>query len=381
MAHFSRIRAIGLWLLNSVWQPAEAEQADTNIAASVNGDGGGTWAPTSTIVFGGQGFSVGVHGVSSAPMKGWWTVATTVQIDGAGGLSFGADAAHPVPFGGYLTGTPQQLIYSGGPPIFTTGLVVGQSAAGDLILDGTAGHNARLIVQGANGSATFAATTAWFLSTALAQITSTGVLTVNDGGSISVGSGGAGASVVIQAASVVTVVNGGFLNVAGKLNIGGTGAIELANGSGATFDSGATLVMAAGSVTSDASARTRSGKETLSGAGARTAHRRSGAGFGAQTVDVSADIWLIPPTPGVDGIYTLRSTSAPIPTQGEVITCVRHGASDAHTALFRREDGTTLLAFAISTTHTVSADFEFDGVNWWPLRFSGTVGTEIQTIA
>lgn len=58
MAHFNRIRSLGFWVLNSVVQPSEMEAFDANLAKAVNGDEGGTWAPSAKIIVGGQGVEI-----------------------------------------------------------------------------------------------------------------------------------------------------------------------------------------------------------------------------------------------------------------------------------------------------------------------------------
>ena len=56
MAHFSRIRAV--WNNLTQLLPSELTTLDANQAAAVNGDGGGTWAPTTPINIGGSGMQV-----------------------------------------------------------------------------------------------------------------------------------------------------------------------------------------------------------------------------------------------------------------------------------------------------------------------------------
>jgi hypothetical protein len=58
MAHFTRVRPSGFWTLNSVVDPAEFEQFDAQLYAAINGDAGGTWAPSIPITIGGAGINV-----------------------------------------------------------------------------------------------------------------------------------------------------------------------------------------------------------------------------------------------------------------------------------------------------------------------------------
>lgn len=58
MAHFVRIRPSGFWTIASTVDPAEWEALDENQFKSINGDDGGSWAPSSPIVVGGSGINV-----------------------------------------------------------------------------------------------------------------------------------------------------------------------------------------------------------------------------------------------------------------------------------------------------------------------------------
>lgn len=58
MAHFVRLRPSGFWTIASVVTPAEFEAFDENLSKAINGDDGGTWAPSAQIVIGGSGLRV-----------------------------------------------------------------------------------------------------------------------------------------------------------------------------------------------------------------------------------------------------------------------------------------------------------------------------------
>lgn len=58
MAHHARVRAAGTWVSVTTVDPAELEIFDQSIFESVNGDEGGTWAPSTPIVIGGAGLDV-----------------------------------------------------------------------------------------------------------------------------------------------------------------------------------------------------------------------------------------------------------------------------------------------------------------------------------
>jgi hypothetical protein len=55
MAHNSRIKAPGTWVLGDPLLPADVEQIDQTLFESVNGDHGGVWAPSTPIEVGGSG--------------------------------------------------------------------------------------------------------------------------------------------------------------------------------------------------------------------------------------------------------------------------------------------------------------------------------------
>lgn len=58
MAHFVRLRPSGFWTISTTVSPAEFEAFDERQFKSINGDDGGTWAPSSQIVLGGAGLRV-----------------------------------------------------------------------------------------------------------------------------------------------------------------------------------------------------------------------------------------------------------------------------------------------------------------------------------
>jgi hypothetical protein len=76
--HFVRIRSSGLWITGSTITTDELEQLDANLYAAINGDAGGTWAPSSLITIGGSGMTV------SGPLRGSDIIAATWN---AGGLA------------------------------------------------------------------------------------------------------------------------------------------------------------------------------------------------------------------------------------------------------------------------------------------------------
>ncbi len=74
--HFVRIRSSGLWITGSTITTDELEQLDANLYAAINGDAGGTWAPSSLITIGGSGMTV------SGPLRGSDIIAATWNAGG-----------------------------------------------------------------------------------------------------------------------------------------------------------------------------------------------------------------------------------------------------------------------------------------------------------
>jgi hypothetical protein len=58
MAHFDFTRAGGVWTGSPALLTAEIADLDSKTERAINGDDGGTWAPTTTINIGGQGVTV-----------------------------------------------------------------------------------------------------------------------------------------------------------------------------------------------------------------------------------------------------------------------------------------------------------------------------------
>ncbi len=81
MAHFVRVRAPGMWLTGTVLDGGELESFDAQIFAAINGDAGGTWAPTNPIVIGGDGIEITGAFVVSGATTAQFTVAA-VNFEG-----------------------------------------------------------------------------------------------------------------------------------------------------------------------------------------------------------------------------------------------------------------------------------------------------------
>jgi hypothetical protein len=96
---FARIRAPGAWVDNSTVEDAEFEQFDDNVSNAVDGDGGGAYAPTARLEFGGAGVYVETliaPGLSDIPMRGAFpTQDTGITKTYLQGVLVGAWCAFP----------------------------------------------------------------------------------------------------------------------------------------------------------------------------------------------------------------------------------------------------------------------------------------------
>jgi len=129
--------------------------------------------------------------------------------------------------------------------------------------------------------------------------------------------------------------------------------------------SGKTITLDSGSTVA------RSGKETLTGSGATTAWRRTNATNADETHDVSSDFVRIPATLSTLRLYTLRSSTSPIPNDGNVIRFWRMGSSYSNNARIRREDGTILATLGNSGNSSCAA--MWDGSAWYIVESGGDI--------
>lgn len=123
MAHFDRVKPGG-WVLNEVLDQALMNELDTNVSKALNGDEGGTWAPSTEIVIGGSGLRL------TTLLKAFGGLS--VQ---GGDLAVSQDAAVDgnVDVGGNLsvTGTTNVAsLFANGTGFFNGGLTVAGNIAG-----------------------------------------------------------------------------------------------------------------------------------------------------------------------------------------------------------------------------------------------------------
>jgi hypothetical protein len=83
MPHFTRIRTPGSWAPNTVLTDVEMEKIDAQLTAAINGDGGGSWAPSAQITLSGTNglHSLVLKGGGTAGSPGWTASPTEIAHD------------------------------------------------------------------------------------------------------------------------------------------------------------------------------------------------------------------------------------------------------------------------------------------------------------
>ncbi len=283
MAHNARIRTVGTW--TGVVTPTEWDTFDQRFFASINGDDGGVWAPSSAINFlGSQGITV------SGPCH----LRALHTLSGGAGSTFTLLAGSTMSIGGTLT--------------FANGS----------ILDGL---NESTTTWGATSTMTFQSGST---STFSASCTTTFGAPTKVSGTPTFQSGFAP---TFQANSFFTTMSGSTWNVAG-----------------AFAHSGGTVTLKGAVSFTGSSNLTRSCVHTLSGAEATTRYRAGGhTSDSDSSYDASNDSYSVPAlSAGRD--YTLLHTSGTIPITGSRIRFV--GLRGTNGPRFKREDATIILAEA-----------------------------------
>ena len=347
MAHFIYPAGtpLGVVPFGYVFPSSEWQSTIRQVYKAINGDEGGTWAPSTYIVIGGSGFS--------------------------------------------LTGTGHQLAASSRLTVQSTAEI--RVANGGLVkLDGTGGD---ILMKVAAGVATIEVE-----SGAVVQVDAGGALDVYGSATFKSGGSGqweSGSNATFLSGSTVTFASGSTVNLSGATAVRGTITIKLSGGPGSiVFEAGTTSINAgtmshlatsvnsytsgseeSGTVT-DSRTTSRTGKTTRTGSGARVAQRTPRL-LADSNEDVTVDDDTVRVRQTLTGIhvYTLRHTGT-VPTAGERIHSYRSGTTtpSAHGATFAREDGTILFSYAASKQGY--ATFEFDGTDWqlvgpWGLYASG----------
>ncbi len=293
MAHNSRIRAPGLWVLGSVIDPAEMEAFDAAQYAEINGDAGGTWAPAAAIIIGGNGLHV----------TGSFTADNADITITTGRYCTINSGAHVLGAAGSIVVWSGTNTYSAATTLVTFGTWTFDADA-TLHLNGATQMSATGTLVTALGSGINIGGALTVLSGGVATVASGGLLHLNSGGAITVASGGtitcaAGSTtalngattiastgtVVCDAGSTVTVNGACVFGAGASLTANVTAPwtlnnvttcnnqLVMATGSSLTVQSGSTLTTQFGAAVVRGANETRTGSETQSGTGAYTKRR------------------------------------------------------------------------------------------------------------
>ena len=104
MAHFLNIQTGGIWTDGTAVTAAKFELIDSQLFKAINGDEGGTWAPSSAIIIGGSGLTVSATLTASS-----LAVSNGITVNGLTGISSpiginlnpGGSTSAPYSFGYY----------------------------------------------------------------------------------------------------------------------------------------------------------------------------------------------------------------------------------------------------------------------------------------
>ncbi|MEJ7728228.1 MAG: hypothetical protein WKG00_03350 [Polyangiaceae bacterium] len=303
MSHFARIRAnLAAWALGSTVSSAEFDALDVGRFKSINGDDGGTWAPTAAIVVGGAGVNV------TGPSE--FTNVETFHLKGA------------------------MTAFSGAEVNLNSGSVVTGSVGSVVTLNGAT--TVKQLTVGPSGAFIFATDSVGTLAgTAYIALTGSAHIDVETGTKIVLKNGGAleavaGSSLLID--SAVFASAGSNWSLDGPIVL--TGSLTL-NDNTKSFSWARKLSFASSSVGSIVRRYA-----TLADANA--------------TIDVSKDHYVLPKTAGASRTYVLRHSTSPVPSNGQEIEVSRRQPTAAHTIRFEREDGT----YIASLQQTVSTQVQ-----------------------
>lgn len=281
MAHNARVRAdLAAWGAAIPVEPEEFNYLDEGVYNSINGDGGGTWAPAAAIIVGGSGLHL--SGANHHVLGG-----ATLAVDSGGTFTVAANGTLNINTGayGYINGTGYLTV--------NTGAAINIASGG------------------------------FFRVTGDAVIQNTGNLIVESGGAIDVKANGAinvesTGDINIQGGADINVANAGDINIegGGAINIEGGGDITVANGGTITVQSGGELTLAAGAVVSVAAVAPRTGAGRIPKRIIRGEAVDDTTSYGPQ----DADVVIIYPWVGAnDRGYTLDHSLA---VHGDVIKFV-----------------------------------------------------------
>ena len=311
MAHNTRIRSGGLWITGSTITQDELEQFDQAQYEAINGDDGGTWAPSAVITIGGSGVTV------TGPARLSDVIAATWN---AGGLATFTGAATIATFDNSALLT------------VTDDAEFRLNRAGDYLLRAyNAGTGQKLHLYG----------DFWVKNGAVLEVKSGGVLSTEAGSTMAVvGDAGFFAGVNFDAASVTTHESG----------------------STDTYESGATLDLDTGSILTNGATETRTGPTTRSGSAATYKVRMGTTATTDDTIDVSADVWVIPSLTGATTrTYTVDTTGA---ANGMIIEVKHSEPGGVGAGGFDLVSSTTVTLFSSGLGYHSFVRLVYSGSDW-----------------
>lgn len=147
---FSRQRAPGAWISGVPMATGEAEAFDGNLAKAIDGDGGGTYAPSTQIIIGGSGFKVtGAFDVSgAAAFTGTVECKAGLSVTTAGTFS----CSRAGTFSNGLTVSTAGSFTCSRPATFSNTLALNSDTVVDtaatFTCNGAAGFNAAVLITG-----------------------------------------------------------------------------------------------------------------------------------------------------------------------------------------------------------------------------------------
>lgn len=312
MPHNTRIRSTGLWITGSTITQDELERLDQAQYEAINGDAGGTWAPSSLITIGGLGMTV------SGPFRGSDIIAATWN---AGGTAT-------------LTG-------SGATMTFDNSALLAVTDDAEFRLNRAGDYLLRAFNESAAGQ----------------KLHLYGDFLARSGSQVIVKSGGTIATELGSAASIAG--NVGFF---AEVDFNGSTVVTRASGSTDTFESGATLDLDSGSIFTNGATETRTGPTTRSGSAATYKVRMATTATTDDTIDVSADVWIVPSLTGATTrTYTVDTTGA---ANGMIIEVKHSEPGGVGAGGFDLVSSTTVTLFSSGLGYHSFVRLVYSGSDW-----------------
>ncbi|NUP08465.1 MAG: hypothetical protein HOW73_20640 [Polyangiaceae bacterium] len=248
MGHFDFTRSGGVWTGTPLVTADEMADLDSKTERAINGDEGGTWAPTTVITIGGQGV----------------TITGTSILDDCQSIELTS---------GFIN------VYNGAEIRILTGAKLDVQSGGEVEVDSGAS-----VVFAAGSTTTFA-----------------GAVGISGTATIGVSSG-----------AVFGFGSGAIVNMGGDMSVTSSGSLAVNSGGAITVASGGVFALSAGASVSIGAAQTISGKVTHSGTGGRTVKRVKSVTNASDTIGVDeADIVYWTTTDGNNYSITLATSPTP----------------------------------------------------------------------